>query len=133
LSNEFKLRKENVKDAEEQLSHVTKEINNEKEMDLQEDLRHDNCINDYKNNSVEMINLHNQIINDLENKIKDLKDRKAFHKKQADSNEENLSNQHTSITNDIEKRNHKHQEEISHMNTLISSQQESKCRLKLKY
>jgi len=75
-----------VKDSEEQLSHVTKEINNEKEMILQEDLRQANCINDYKNNHSEMIEIQNQIKKDLENKIGDLKDRKAFHKKQADSN-----------------------------------------------
>jgi len=119
-----------VKDAEEQLCHVTKEINNEKEMSLQEDLRHTNCMNDYKNNYVEMVEIHKQIIKDLENKINDLRDRKAFHKKQADSNEGNLIHQHSSITNDIDKRNYKHQEEVSHMNTLISSQYESKSHLK---
>jgi len=116
-----------VKDGEEQLIHITKEINNENEMSLQEDLRHTNCINDYKNNYVEIVEIHKQIIKDLENKINDLRDRKAFHKKQADSNEGNLIHQNSSITNDIDKRNYKHQEEVSHMNTLISYQYESKC------
>jgi hypothetical protein len=44
LNNEFKFRAENVKNAEEQLSHIVKEINNEKEIILQEEIRHNNTI-----------------------------------------------------------------------------------------
>lgn len=91
-------------------------------MVLQEDLRQANSIHDYKNNHAEMIDIHKQIITDLENKISDLKDRKSFHKKQADSNEANLNQQHTSITNDIEKRSSKHEDEVLQKKNLISSQ-----------
>lgn len=88
-------------------------------MALQEDLRQANCKNDYKSNYAEMIDIHNQIIKDLENKISDLKGRQHRHKTQADSNEANLNQQHVFITNDITKRNIKHQEEVDQMNSLI--------------
>jgi len=44
LTQELKFRGENVKNLEEQLSIIVKEINNEKEMMLQDDLRHENTI-----------------------------------------------------------------------------------------
>jgi len=87
LTNELKLRKENVKNAEEQLSHIAKEINNEKEMILQEDLRQSSSVNDHINNQTDMIDIHNRTLDDLVHKIEELKERKVIHKEQADKNE----------------------------------------------
>jgi len=84
LTNELKLRKENVKDAEEKLSHVAKEINNEKQITLQEDLRQSNNIKDYTTNQMSMIDIHNRTLSDLEDKLKELERRKCFHKQQSD-------------------------------------------------
>lgn len=84
LNNELKLRKENVKDAEEKLSHTAKEINNEKEMTLQEELRQSASIKDYTNNQISMIDINNRTLSDLGDKLKELEERKCFHKQQSD-------------------------------------------------
>jgi len=84
LANELKLRRENVKDREEKLSHIAKEINNEKEMILQEDLRQNNNIKEYTTNQADMTDLNNKTLSDLEYKIKELEGFKASHKVKAD-------------------------------------------------
>lgn len=84
LANELKLRRENVKDREEKLSHIAKEINNEKEMILQEDLRQNNNIREYTNNQADMIDINNKTLSDLEYKVKELGELKASHKVKAD-------------------------------------------------
>lgn len=72
--------------SEEKLSHIAKEINNEKEMILHEDLRQNNSINDYTTNQADMIEIHLKNLTDLENKIKELKEKKIIHKEKADKN-----------------------------------------------
>jgi hypothetical protein len=69
------MKKDNVKDAEEKLGLLAKEINNEKEMILHEDLRQNNSINDYTTNQADMIEIHHKNLTDLENLIKELKDK----------------------------------------------------------
>jgi len=107
LLNESKLKKENIKDAEEQLSHIAKEINNEKEMILQEDLRQSNCINDHINNQADMIDIHNRMLDDLAHKIENLEERKIIHNEQADKKEQYLNKDNDDVICkivDIEKR-----------------------------
>jgi len=59
LTNELKLYKNNVSDDTVKLNHLAKEINNEKEMILQEDLRQYNGIKNYVNNESYMLEIHN--------------------------------------------------------------------------
>jgi len=65
LNNELKFRVDNVKNCEDKLSTIIKEINNEKEIMLQDELRHDNTKKEYQNNQNDMKNLQDQILNDL--------------------------------------------------------------------
>lgn len=74
------MKKENVKDTEEKLGHLAKEINNEKEMILQEDIRQNNSIDDHTHNQVNMSEIHHKTLSLLQFKIKELEDRKLSHK-----------------------------------------------------
>jgi hypothetical protein len=125
----LKFRKENIKDAEEQLAHIVKEINNEKEMILQEELRHNNCAKEYDNNQKDMIELHNQIILEFENKIIDLNNRISNHQKQSDNNEMNLIKQKNDIVNDITIRTDRNIKTLGEMNSLCVSQKNTESQL----
>lgn len=125
LSSELKFRRENIRDAELQLAHLNTEIQNEKEMMLQEDIRHSNSIKEYELNQSELISLHNQIISDLESKITDMNMRISGHQKQADYNVMMLIKQKNNIISDTDKRTDRHNSDLEEMQILINSQKNS--------
>jgi len=112
LTNELKLRKENVKNAEEKLNHVAKEINNEKEMMLQEELRQSNNLKEYESNQADMIDINNKTLSDLENKIKELEKRKNSHKLAADKNQRDLESENSHVLDEIQKKKRSHEFDI---------------------
>lgn len=73
------MRKESVKDAEEKLGLLAKEINNEKEMILQADIRQSNNINNHTNNQADMSEIHHKTLSLIQFKIKELEDKKFSH------------------------------------------------------
>lgn len=108
LTNELKLRKENVENAGEKLSHVAKEINNEKEMILQEDLRQNNYLKEYEINQADMIDINNKTLFDLKNKIKELEKRKHSHKLAANKNQRDLEGENDHIIGVIQRKKRTH-------------------------
>jgi hypothetical protein len=114
------MKKDNVKDAEEKLGLLAKEINNEKEMTLQADIRQSNSINDHTYNQVNMSEIHQKTLSLLQFKIKEVEDRKLSHKKQADKNDQNLRKEKKYISADTNKRTIQHKEYSDHKFCLIS-------------
>jgi len=112
--------------------HVAKEISNEKEIMLQEDLRHENTINEYNNNQNNMIKLQEQTLQYLKNEIADIKTKIGEHKLKADNIKSSLTNETKQINNNIVSRTLKHEKEVNNMNNLIIIQDESSVELKTK-
>jgi len=99
---------------------------------LQEDLRHENTINEYNNNQNNMIKLQEQTLQYLKNEIVDIKTKIKEHKLKADNIASCLTNEANQISNNTVSRTLKHDKEVNGLNNLIKIQDDSSAELKTK-